>query len=165
MSFVHTRAEPAVCDRGRNVARLRPGGIVISFDMRPPPWALRAMRSLSARRRGGGAADASVTPTTRISAGELERLFDRGTLEYASAGLAFGLCSVANRSYLAARMLAAVPGLREHGIGVVRGPDSEERRRSHDGALTANVRLTTSLRQSWQSLAGPRSLRPPAVPR
>lgn len=101
---------------------LRPGGVVISFDMRPPPWTLRAMRALGARRRRGVGAGESGTPTTRISADELKRLFDCGVLEYSSAGLAFQLCSLANRSYLAARVLAAIPGLREHAIGVVHKP-------------------------------------------
>ena len=102
---------------------LRPGGIVVSFDMRPPPFALRAMRTLRSGRRGADGDDRpAATPTTRISADELKRLFDRGALEYSSVGLAFELCSLAGRSHLAARVLAAAPGLREHGIGVVRKP-------------------------------------------
>ena len=101
---------------------LRPGGIIVSFDMRPPPRALRAKRALDRWRRGRVTAGESATPTTRISSDELKRLFDCGVLQYSSAGLAFELCSFASRSYLAASMLAAMPGLREHGIGVVRKP-------------------------------------------
>jgi SAM-dependent methyltransferase len=103
---------------------LSPGGVVVSFDMRPPPWPVRAMRSLGAWRRGEDGSGEPATPTTGISRDELKRLFDRGSLDYSSVGLAFGLCSVADRSYLAARALATIPGLREHAIGVVRKPSA-----------------------------------------
>jgi SAM-dependent methyltransferase len=101
----------------------RGGGIVVSYDMRPPPAPVRAMRWLGDWRRGElGRGNGAATPTTGISAAELERLFPSGSRQYSSVGLAFGLCAVAARSPLSAQLLARVPALREHGIGVVAKP-------------------------------------------
>ena len=97
-----------------------PGGIVLSYDMRPPPAPVRAMRRLGQWRAGVGARTyAAATPTIAISSDELARLFPHGVLRYSSAGLAFGLCTVAARSPLALQLLARIPSLREHGIGLV----------------------------------------------
>jgi SAM-dependent methyltransferase len=102
---------------------VRPGGIIVSYDMRPAPWPVRAMRWLGEQRRRGQELDATAaTPTADISNEELRRLFPAGSLEHASVGLAFGLCGIAGRSYLAARLLACIPSLREHGIGVLVKP-------------------------------------------
>jgi SAM-dependent methyltransferase len=98
----------------------RAGGIVLSYDMRPPPAPVRAMRVLGEWRRGElGGDNGAATPTTGISAAELGRLFPSGSLRYSSVGLAFGLCAVAAPSPLSAQLLARIPSLREHGIGVV----------------------------------------------
>jgi SAM-dependent methyltransferase len=97
-----------------------PGGIVLSYDMRPPPAPVRGMRRLGEWRAGAGArSDGAATPTIAISSDELVRLFPHGSLRYSSAGLAFGLCTLAARSPLALQLLARIPSLREHGIGVV----------------------------------------------
>jgi SAM-dependent methyltransferase len=99
---------------------LRPGGIVLSYDMRTPPWPILALREAGKwRRRGDRSSDEPPTPTTPISSGELSRLFGAGTVDYESVGLAFGLCPLAARSQLLARMLASVPALREHAVAVV----------------------------------------------
>jgi SAM-dependent methyltransferase len=102
---------------------LRPGGIVLSYDMRTPPWPILALRRLGEwRRRGDQPSDEPTTPTTPISSGELRRLFGAGTLEYESVGLAFGLCPVAERSQLLAQLLASIAALREHAVGVITKP-------------------------------------------
>lgn len=99
---------------------VRPGGIVLSYDMRQPPLLLRGIRWLSGlRARAGARTHGAGTPTIAISRDELARLFPQGSLQYSSAGLAFGLCTVAARSPLSAQLLARIPSLREHGIGVV----------------------------------------------
>jgi ubiquinone/menaquinone biosynthesis C-methylase UbiE len=93
-------------------------GIIVSWDMRPEPGPLRARRALRAAR-AAAAPPEEGTPTTGISDSELRRLFPGGTLDYETAALDFELCAIAARSYLAARLLACVPPLRAHAIGVV----------------------------------------------
>jgi ubiquinone/menaquinone biosynthesis C-methylase UbiE len=100
---------------------VRPGGIVVSYDIRPPTLAIRSMRwwgGWRRRRLGHDTADV-VTPVVEISPGELRRLFPSASLRYASTGLAFGLCGIAGRSELGARLLARLPLLREHGVAVL----------------------------------------------
>ena len=121
MPVLRARSGPA---RRRSPAEMwrvvAPGGIVLSYDMRPPPAPVRAMRRLGEWRAGVGArTDGAATPTIAISSDELARLFPHGVLRYSSAGLAFGLCTVAARSPLALQLLARIPSLREHGIGLV----------------------------------------------
>lgn len=101
---------------------LAPGGIVVSYDMLPVSWTIRAMQRLGELRRGTLRGSTPVTSTTGISADELHRLFPAAALSCRSAGLAFGLCRIAERSYTAARLLAYVPLLREHAIGVALKP-------------------------------------------
>jgi SAM-dependent methyltransferase len=102
---------------------LRPGGIIVSYDMLPPPWPVRLMRWLGEwRRRDHTEATEAATPTTAIAVEELRRLFPAADPRHASVGLAFGLCAIAARSRLAAQLLARVPILREHAIGVVVKP-------------------------------------------
>lgn len=98
---------------------LRPGGAVVSYDIRPATPAIEAMRWLGRKRRGD---DEEPTPTTGISAQELRRMFPHGELRFTSAGLAFGLCGVVTRSALAARLMARIPALREHAIALLSKP-------------------------------------------
>lgn len=102
---------------------VRPGGVVLSFDIRPASWPVRGLRAAGDwRRRGEQAAGEAATPTIPISAEELRRLFPDATPRYEPVGLAFGLCAVAARSRLAAQFLASFPALREHGIGLMAKP-------------------------------------------
>jgi SAM-dependent methyltransferase len=101
---------------------LHPGGIVLSYDMRPEPWPIRARRGVRARR-GSAGADGPHTPTITISAAELQRLFPDGELRYKSVGLDFELCAAfCRRSVAAAHLLAALPSLRTHAIATIRKP-------------------------------------------
>jgi SAM-dependent methyltransferase len=113
---------------------VRPGGVVVSYDMRPPPWPVRALRALGEwRRRADNGTPEPATPTVPISAEELRRLFPEAAPAYQSAGLAFGLCAVAARSRLAAQLLATVPVLREHAIGIaVKSPTDRDPGQSAD---------------------------------
>lgn len=107
---------------------LRPGGIVVSYDIRPEPAVLRMRRRRREQRRrmsegeSTAANDAFTTPTVGISAEELRRLFPEAGLQYATAGLDYELCAIADRSYLVARLLACLPALRAHGIAVLTKP-------------------------------------------
>jgi ubiquinone/menaquinone biosynthesis C-methylase UbiE len=106
---------------------LRPGGVVVSYDMRPPAWPVRVLRSLGEqRRRRSRSSPDVVTPTTGISADELRRLFPAASLHHRSVGLAFGLCGIARHSRFAAQLLVSLPPLREHGIGVIVKPPLRE---------------------------------------
>jgi SAM-dependent methyltransferase len=105
----------------------RPGGIVVSFDMRPEPVPLRIRRWRRLRRlRHQGGATAPLTPTVGISERELRRLFPAASLRYRSAGLDFELCTIAERSYLAACVLASVPWLRAHAIAAISKPSADQ---------------------------------------
>jgi SAM-dependent methyltransferase len=103
---------------------LRPGGVVVSFDLRPESPALRAKRRVADRR--GARRERITAPETRtvaISAEELRRLFPMGSLRYESAALDFDLCAVAARSLAAAFALSHIPWLRAHAIAVLGKPD------------------------------------------
>jgi SAM-dependent methyltransferase len=105
----------------------RPGGIVVSYDIRPEPLPLRVRRWRRLRRvRQDGRPTAPLTPTVDISRRELERLFPEASPWYRTAGLDFELCTFAERSYLAARLLAAVPALRAHALAVMCKPGRDQ---------------------------------------
>lgn len=100
---------------------LKPGGAVLSYDLRPGSIAIRGLRWLGRRRRGEDEMP-MPTPTLGIPRDELARMFPQAELSYESVGLAFGLCGIAERSQLAALLLAGIPGLREHAIGLLAKP-------------------------------------------
>lgn len=105
----------------------RPGGVVVSFDIRPEPLPLLLRRRRRLRRvRREGRPTEPLTPTVGISRHELGRLFPDASVWYSSAGLDFELCSIAERSYLAARLLACVPALRAHALAVMRKPSERQ---------------------------------------
>lgn len=100
---------------------LRPGGAILSYDLREPTLPVRLMRGLGARTRGE-ANDDAATPTSGISEQQLALLFPQGELSYRATGLAFGLCRLAARSPMLARALAQLPPLREHAIALITKP-------------------------------------------
>jgi SAM-dependent methyltransferase len=101
---------------------LRPGGIVLSYDMRPEPSALRAKRRLLNRALRSARSTETPAPTVGISVDEVRRLFPSGRLQWSPVGLDFELCVIAERSYLMAHLLACVPFLRAHAIALVLKP-------------------------------------------
>lgn len=99
---------------------LRPGGVILSYDMRRTPWPMRTLGRLRARRSGPPAAP--VTPTTPIELDELSRIWPAGTLAHRAVTLAPDLAGLATRTRLLPDLLAAVPPLRTHLLATVRKP-------------------------------------------
>lgn len=98
----------------------RPGGVVLSYDLRPTPAPLRAAgRVLRAAGRLPSAE--TGTPTVTISASEIRSLFGAEAAVH-TVTLNFDLAFVAGRSLLAARLLAALPLLRTHHLALIRKP-------------------------------------------
>jgi ubiquinone/menaquinone biosynthesis C-methylase UbiE len=97
---------------------LRPGGAIVSYDMREPPLAVRALRRAAARRRGG--VPAAGTPTTPISSAELERLFPAVPLAIGRVTLSTDIAGITKRSRRATQVLGAAPFLRTHLLATAR---------------------------------------------
>lgn len=96
---------------------LRPGGAVVSYDMRATPRAVRlAKRAARRRARGGGGA----TATEPVEAGELRRLFPGAALAIRRVTLAPDLAAAAERAGGLALLLGAVPFLRTHLLAIGR---------------------------------------------
>lgn len=93
---------------------LRPGGVVVSYDLRPSPRLLRALR----RRFGGPPADFG-TPTEALSADELRRLF--GPLErLRTVQLNLDLAELVGGRRPVVAALRRLPPLRSHLLATVR---------------------------------------------
>ena len=115
--------DPAVrADVGREMWRvLRPGGIAVSYDMRPTPGLVQAAGRVYRRLRGAAAPAADGTPTVALSPDEVAGLFPGGELLLSRAvTLNFELAGIATRSRLIALGLAALPFLRTHALVLVR---------------------------------------------
>lgn len=97
----------------------RPGGAIVSFDMRPTPAFIRALRRL---RRGAVADDRPVTPTTPISVAELRAAFGAGDVRHRVVMLSFDLATAARRARVIAQAASAVPLLRTHLLVIARKP-------------------------------------------
>jgi SAM-dependent methyltransferase len=99
---------------------LRPGGVLLSYDMRRTPWPMRTLGRLRARRAGPPAAP--VTPTTPIQLEELRRLWPGGELRHQVVTATPEVAALAVRTRWLAELLAAVPALRTHLLVTVRKP-------------------------------------------
>jgi len=110
--------------RGRIAAEmwrvLRPGGAVLSYDMRPSPAPVRAARRLV--ERFGRAAAAPETPIVQIGPEELRRLFPVAPATERTLSLNPALAPVARASPAAATALTALPPLRSHLLAVIVKP-------------------------------------------
>ncbi len=98
---------------------LRPGGAVVSYDMRPA-WAPLGALGRLLRERGGGAQH--WTPVTTIGADELRRLFPDGVMTLRSVTLNAALPAGVRRRRWLALTLQVLPVLRSHHLAVVRKP-------------------------------------------
>lgn len=99
----------------------RPGGLVVSYDLRPTPRAVQAAGRAYARLRGLDAAAADAgTPVRPLGPGELLEAFPGAQLR--TVTLNFELAALAGRSRALARALQAVPALRTHLLAVARRP-------------------------------------------
>ena len=97
---------------------LRPGGAIVSYDMRPA-WAPLGALGRLLRERGGGAQH--WTPVTAIGADELRRLFP-GEMTLRSVSLNAALPAALRRRRGLALALQSLPLLRSHHLAVVRKP-------------------------------------------
>jgi SAM-dependent methyltransferase len=100
---------------------LRPGGLIVSYDMRGRPWPMRAAGALRARLLPAAPAGA-VTPTTPIVLDELRRLWPAGDLRHRAVTLSPELWPLAERGRWLAELAAMVPALRTHLLATVRKP-------------------------------------------
>jgi SAM-dependent methyltransferase len=102
----------AIAGEMRRVAR--PGGVLLSYDLRPSPRVLAA-----ARRRIGGAPADAATPTVALDEQELRRLF--GVCErLRSVQLNLDLAELVGARPPVVRALRALPPLRSHLLGTFR---------------------------------------------
>jgi SAM-dependent methyltransferase len=99
---------------------LRPGGVLLSYDMRRTPWPMRTLGRLRARRSGPPAGP--VTPTTPIELAELRRLWPDGDLRPRVVTATPEVAALAARTRWLAELLATVPALRTHLLVTVRKP-------------------------------------------
>jgi len=98
---------------------LAPGGVVVSYDARPTPWPIRALRALAGLRAGGDRAPQG-TPTAPVETAELRGWFAAAEVRCRSVGLDADLGRVLGRFRLAGRMAAGIPALRVHTLAVAR---------------------------------------------
>jgi SAM-dependent methyltransferase len=100
---------------------LAPGGLVLSYDIRPTPVAVRALGRLSALLHGRQAApEDGGTPTVPVDSRTLSTLFGRPVTTSRRVSLDFGLAAVAGRSRALASALGLMPWLRTHDLVVLR---------------------------------------------
>jgi SAM-dependent methyltransferase len=98
----------------------RPGGAIVSFDMRPTPAPIRLLRRLLRARVGSS--DAPITPTVPISLAQARALFGAGESHHRVVMLNFDLGGLAARGRLLAQAAASVPVLRTHLIFIATKP-------------------------------------------
>jgi SAM-dependent methyltransferase len=103
---------------------LRPGGALVSYDMRPAPMVSRALADAHRLRAGAdrGGGRGRSTPTRPVSLGELKNWFPAGEMRHQTASLHLELAVVAGRGRLLATLLEALPMMRTHLLVVVKRP-------------------------------------------
>jgi SAM-dependent methyltransferase len=97
---------------------LAPGGAVVSYDMRTPPWAIRRFRALVARRAGNQQPPAASAP---VDVDDLRRLFPAAQLRQRTVGVDPELGSLLRRLRLPQRAASVAP-LSVHTLAVARKP-------------------------------------------
>ena len=104
------RRRAAVGDRRRDVAVLRPGGTLVSYDMTGTPVAVRAFRRAAALRRRG--APPAGTSTTPIDEAELHRLFPGAGFRLRRITPSTHVAGFADRNRVLAALAASLPLVR-----------------------------------------------------
>ncbi len=110
---------------------LRPGGIIVSYDLRDYSLLIRMLSSVSASfqraRRLWKEPEAcqKPTPIEPLSLQEINRLFGKGSISCRSTSLHFRLASIARFSHLLAWTLGRLPCLRSHHLAIIRKPRPE----------------------------------------
>jgi len=119
---------------------LRPGGTILSYDLRPCPFVVRlfplpyyALRrilrvfTVGRKRIPIGQEESSPhTPIRPIPIAEVRRMFSRGRMRYGAVSLDFNLCRLSEKSFFLAVLLSYVPALRTHYLVLIRKPESRE---------------------------------------
>jgi SAM-dependent methyltransferase len=101
---------------------LRPGGVIVSYDMRRTPGAVRLLGRVRLRPATAAAPVAASTPTTPIEVAELLRLFPEGALRHKAVSLNLDLAGMATRVPGLATVAAALRPLRSHLLVTVSRP-------------------------------------------
>lgn len=108
---------------------LRPGGIVLSYDLRTIPkvgaFSTKVFQYLSASWKKGNSRDTArskATPTRPLDAIELQNLFDGRVLKLDAVSLQFDLAGTVKTSFLLTTLLSMVPCLRTHYLAIIRKP-------------------------------------------
>lgn len=116
---------------------LRPGGLLVSYDMRPFPTIGRLFFRIIGRVRpgrwklGSKKEDAEKmdtnndlkTPICVFDLADLKTLFPQGSMHYRTVSLHFKLAALAGKSYFLAFMMSCLPFLRTHYLVMVRKPN------------------------------------------
>jgi hypothetical protein len=100
---------------------LRPGGAVVSYDLRPSPAPIGAAGA-ALRRRAQRSGGALWTPVEPLGAAELRDLFPGDELIGRTVSLNVALPAPLRSRRGLALVLATVPGLRSHRLAVFRKP-------------------------------------------
>jgi SAM-dependent methyltransferase len=95
-----------------------PGGAVVSYDVGPDPWPIRAFRRMAALR--AGSAPAGGTPTAPVGRAELADWFPGARCR--RVGLYPELGKLLGRAPLIARALGKLPGLQVHLLALATKP-------------------------------------------
>lgn len=110
---------------------LRPGGVILHYDLRPPPM---LVRGFSAILRLIGSAMMTFhlvplitsrplippTPIQPLGDQEIRMLFGCGPMKCRTASLNFKLAQTAGQSYLLTTLLSCIPFLRTHYLALIR---------------------------------------------
>jgi glycosyltransferase involved in cell wall biosynthesis/SAM-dependent methyltransferase len=99
---------------------LRPGGVILSYDLEPSLGPIAAAGAALRRRRGPGAAE--WTPVEPLSADDIAALFPGEVLVNRSIALNTSLPAVLRARRGLALALSALPPLRSHRLVIVRKP-------------------------------------------
>lgn len=113
---------------------LRPGGVVLWYDLRPSPpvirLARRGLQVIEQWKHGVSSGDERrrdyPTPVKPISLQELRSLFHHGRLRSQTASLDLGLARWAGRSRGCASLLSCCSWLRTHYVAVIHKPTAAQ---------------------------------------
>ena len=115
---------------------LAPGGALVSYDVRPDPAPIRALRRLAALR--GGAEASSGTPIAPVRISEVTSWFGEPLL-VRRVGVYPELASRLARAPLLAQLAARCPGLQVHLLAVATKPGPAAPGRGGPGARSPGV--------------------------
>lgn len=114
---------------------VRPGGVVLHYDLRPSPFVARVMfypvylgkrylsrLQTSMETRTAGKKVPPPTPVQRLAIRDIRTIFPEGPMRYRSVSLDYDLAGIAGTSLLAAQLLSRIPCLRTHYLALIRKP-------------------------------------------